>query len=76
MLMLAEMCRVGKTVYVAWGKGGEKWNKGIDYVPSHSPLYVMKSGFHHNRHDLGKIEVEFEVKMIGEGTTISEIRSK
>ena len=74
MQMLGEMCRVGKTVYVAWGRGGEGWNKGVDYTPSYTPLYTMMRGFHHNRHDLAKIEVEYDVRFIGEGTTVTEIR--
>ena len=70
------MCRVGKTVYVAWGVGGEKWNKGTSYTPNHEPLYQVRKGFHYNRHDLAKIEERYEVRFIGEGTTITEIRKK
>jgi len=74
MKILSEMCRVGRTVYVAWGIGGERWNRGISYIPNDEPLYQMRKGFHYNQHDLAKIKKEYEVVMIGEGTTITEIR--
>jgi len=74
MQILREMCRVGEKVYVAWGIGGERWNRGVSYVPNEDPLYRMRRGFHYNRHDIRKINKEFQLIFIGEGTTITEIQ--
>ena len=68
-----EMLRVAETVYIAWGKGGQRWNWNLDYSPSNRPFESMMDGFYYNRYDLAKLEESFKMTKMSKDTTVTQI---
>jgi len=71
MKVIHEMLRLNDKIVVAWGIEED----GTCYLPSYEPLYKMKAGFHYNRHDLAKLEEEFDVEIVN-GTSVMFLSRK